>query len=102
MGEGKPIYFSNVTVVSLTKKGKTVTEKPFLSIEMPTTCETAKDFMSNDLDILYIAKRCAIKGMRSDEKLKYFKENFKVTRIDKGEIVGHQVSGQTINPDEYL
>ena len=101
--EGKPIYFNNVTVCEVTKRGKTVTEKELFSMETPTTSTTIKEFMDSDADLSFVASRYVGKsGLRTTEKVKLFRENFRVTRIDVGKIIGYQSIDRIINADEYL
>ena len=96
----KPIYYNNVTVALLTKRGKTVTEKEVFSIEMPTVCTTIPQ-MNEDLgDLGHIANRL-FKGMRIDEKIKLFKENYKIIRIDIGNIIGYTSEIQKPVEEEY-
>ena len=102
MDQGKPIYYNNVTVCEITKRGNTITEKELFSMETPSTSTTIQEFLDNDVDMSFITSRCVGKGMRTAEKIVYFKQNFRIKRIDVGKILGYQsINAKRVDPDEY-
>ena len=102
MAKGKPIYFNNVTVCEIIKRGKTIIEKELFSMETPSTSTTVQEFLDNDVDMSFIASRCIGKGMITAEKIVHFKQNFRIKRIDVGKILGYQsINTKRVDPDEY-
>ena len=99
---GRPIYHNNVTVVPLTKRGRTVREGDPVSFTIPTVNCTIPEMSEDKEDLGYIAKKVLGKrGLRVDELIASFSKDYRIKRIDVGKIIGETVE-ETTNYDEYL
>ena len=83
----KPIYLNNVTIVELQKKGIKMVEKSPISFEFPTTSTNVNEILESDTDLIYLSSRLYNK-MKSEEKVRLFKENYRVKRVDMGRVLG--------------
>ena len=99
---GRPIYHNNVTVVQLTKRGRTVREGEPVSFTIPTVNCTIPEMSEDNGDLGYIARKLiGKKGVRIDELIGMLKEGYRIKRVDVGKVIGETVE-ETTNYDEYL
>lgn len=76
----KTIFYSQVSVSELVKRGKTTTVKETVMVKLPTTSTNVNEVLANEEDLCYLARMFYPKGSSKDI-VKQFMDNFRVNSI---------------------
>lgn len=77
---GKIIFYSQVSVSELAKRGKTVIVKETVIVKMPTTSSSINEVLANEEDMTYLARNFFHKGSSKDI-VKQFLDNYRINSI---------------------
>lgn len=76
----KKIYFCQVTIVELKKRGKTVNEGDSFKMKLPTKSLTIEEFLANSDDMMYIVRNLYGKG-KIEDNTKHFLDNYRIKSV---------------------
>lgn len=97
----KPIYYCNVTVVKITKRGKTIVKREPISFTLPMVVTDIEKLDEKTFEMQCIARKIFVKGSTEDT-LSDFKKNYIIEKIERIKQVGVTNAIDVIPDEEWI